>query len=1544
MYTVHTFSPQTATNMHYEKDSVRQQRASLMGLATIPRAVAGTRIYSNPRATGSLIPKCQISFTNMRFYLFLLILVSLTLQAEPDLYVTTTSTGVHVVDTATRRVETTLTGFGASNTEGSGALSPDGTRAYLVMSNINSVQVYATATNQVLATWATGASPKYAAVTPNGAYLYVARAQGQIDRIDTASGNVTQNAYQPTGGVTPSDIAINRAGSKLYVAETQGTGQIRVLNIGANGALSLAATIPLQGKPRSLAVSVDDQRLFAAGDGIAVLDLTSNTQITRVGGGPFHTIRVADAYRAYVTSTEANIEAGTSGLNFFELLGYSVTPVEQFPGLRGLALSPDGTRAWVASAGDPEILEVNLVFDFTDGSQIIPLPGTATPIFLLLGPSPRPASGCVADVQPGSVELPSGASTRTIGVTQPNDCSWTATSNASWLRVTAGAAGTGNGVVTFTADANTGLASRTGALNIGGRRVIVTQAGQLCTYTISPGSRLTPSSGGFGDIDVSAPTGCPWTAVSDAPWIRVLAGNSGSGTAVGGLYYSVDANTSAANRVGTITVAGRKFAITQLGTGPAIECYAFGNPAFIRADGLTERGGDIEIHCSSTGSTTTSVSGDIFVQTNAPITNRKTSTDATDAYLLAGEPSPASLQPGVNAFRGFIAGPNRLRFSGQFSIGPNGLVMRIVNIRVNASLIPAKFNFGGGFDFGAIYARVTVRSTTPVAMAFDNTVPGIAFGRVKASIGNVAAAGPNAVTLPIFFGEQHETHFKPRISNCNSPASTPGVECNTESGFMNTAKLGETVGAADTATRLRLRIPVPPSVKVYAPINNVGGTQAALVNTDASGAGNAIYHQGTSMFGGSYKELPSSNGIVTAVWDVVQADAESTENFRFNLVLENATEAQRTEIIKGIIGSYAPVSTVMGAHPAATIPRFTDPLGQPKFVNLRVVTRAVRIGPLSDLSKGISRLAVGSSYAFNYDVYNDSSETATNVVIRGSAPAQFTYSECSVPGGTCTVSGPDVVATVPQIGGGESASVSIKALQTINLPPGSLLESRVNVTSDEADADLPSNEASPIVRLEECPANILSPASATFSAAGGTGQFNIGACSDWTVWSSDDWVSITSARAGTGAATVSYTVKANPVPGQRSTTIIAAGQQFTITQAPGAGACTYSVSPQILTFAAAGETHSLHVQTRDGCAWSPAVTAPFGIQTAVQGGGASSGSRTLNVTVGANSGVARSGTIDIGGQKVTINQSAACPVTLNPAAVAAPAEGTASTIFVTSGCAWQVSTTATWMRTLKFPTAIALSIDPNFAPRPRTGTVQIGSQALTVTQAAATGSEGERLARLLFFQLFGRAASASDVQNWAISVLVDRPGTVLTLFNAGETDLRSKFIVRLYRGLLKRAPEYGGWLFQRNAMAAGDVAGPEQVRDALISNFLSSQEFRLNFGEPDNAEFVRIIYRQMLGREPSQPEVNFQVGAMGCPTARCVNGQIVMARNTILTPEATRRLDGGLIALLVYHALLLREAHPAEIAAVEAALAGGKPLSQLIAEIVATAEFQALYK
>jgi hypothetical protein len=60
-------------------------------------------------------------------------------------------------------------------------------------------------------------------------------------------------------------------------------------------------------------------------------------------------------------------------------------------------------------------------------------------------------------------------------VTTPSTCAWTAVSNASFLTVTQGASGTGDGVVQFTVAANTGPA-RTATLTITGTVITITQS------------------------------------------------------------------------------------------------------------------------------------------------------------------------------------------------------------------------------------------------------------------------------------------------------------------------------------------------------------------------------------------------------------------------------------------------------------------------------------------------------------------------------------------------------------------------------------------------------------------------------------------------------------------------------------------------------------------------------------------------------------------------------------------------------------------------------------------------------------------------------------------------------------------------------------------------------------------------------------------------------------------------------------------------------------------------------------------------------------
>ncbi|MEP7272258.1 MAG: BACON domain-containing carbohydrate-binding protein, partial [Acidobacteriota bacterium] len=81
----------------------------------------------------------------------------------------------------------------------------------------------------------------------------------------------------------------------------------------------------------------------------------------------------------------------------------------------------------------------------------------------------------------------------------------------------------------------------------------------------------------------------------------------------------------------------------------------------------------------------------------------------------------------------------------------------------------------------------------------------------------------------------------------------------------------------------------------------------------------------------------------------------------------------------------------------------------------------------------------------------------------------------------------------------------------------------------------------------------INPTSRTINAAGGTGSvtLNTGAGCPWETINSVSWLQVTSASAGTGNATVNYSVQSNATGAQRIGTITIAGQNLTVTQGAG---------------------------------------------------------------------------------------------------------------------------------------------------------------------------------------------------------------------------------------------------------------------------------------------------------------------------------------------------------------------------------------------------------
>jgi len=175
---------------------------------------------------------------------------------------------------------------------------------------------------------------------------------------------------------------------------------------------------------------------------------------------------------------------------------------------------------------------------------------------------------CTFGITPPSRSHSAASGSGTVAVTAGTGCGWTAAANAAWLHVTSGASGSGNGSVVYGVDANTTAQPRSGTLTIADKTFTVDQSAAVaCTFAITPKRASYGAGGGGGSVAVLTQAGCAWTGVSNVAWITV---SGGGGSGAGTLTYSVAPyGGPLRRRVGTLTIAGKTFTVTQTRTGVA---------------------------------------------------------------------------------------------------------------------------------------------------------------------------------------------------------------------------------------------------------------------------------------------------------------------------------------------------------------------------------------------------------------------------------------------------------------------------------------------------------------------------------------------------------------------------------------------------------------------------------------------------------------------------------------------------------------------------------------------------------------------------------------------------------------------------------------------------------------------------------------------------------------------------------------------------------------------------------------------------------------
>ncbi len=176
---------------------------------------------------------------------------------------------------------------------------------------------------------------------------------------------------------------------------------------------------------------------------------------------------------------------------------------------------------------------------------------------------------CTYSISPTSVSSPASGSSGSVDVTTGSGCSWSAGSNVSWITVSSGSNGKGNGKVAYSVQANTSTNSRTGTMTIAGKTFTVTQNGSSsgCKYEGTCNGRFGGDDTGRWNATIYSNCSIYFHSDSDNPEYPDIDGNDGNVDANGKitLKYSegtVDGNINLSNNTVNGTWKNTKYGLS----------------------------------------------------------------------------------------------------------------------------------------------------------------------------------------------------------------------------------------------------------------------------------------------------------------------------------------------------------------------------------------------------------------------------------------------------------------------------------------------------------------------------------------------------------------------------------------------------------------------------------------------------------------------------------------------------------------------------------------------------------------------------------------------------------------------------------------------------------------------------------------------------------------------------------------------------------------------------------------------------------------------
>ena len=239
----------------------------------------------------------------------------------------------------------------------------------------------------------------------------------------------------------------------------------------------------------------------------------------------------------------------------------------------GCAWSATAGASWITITGGASGSgsgTVSYTLSVNTGTDVRSAPVSVGGETLTVRQQGRTAASCTYTLSHERQDFGPGSGSGSFTVTTAAECAWTAAADASWVTITAGAQGTGNGTVEYRVGANADIPGRDARITIADRTFEVRQAGDVsrCEYSIGPVEFSPCMPGGAVQATLTTQASCPWTAAANASWIALPGSGSGSGSAVITMAYGDNYD---APRQGVVEVrwptptAGHNLRIAQAG-------------------------------------------------------------------------------------------------------------------------------------------------------------------------------------------------------------------------------------------------------------------------------------------------------------------------------------------------------------------------------------------------------------------------------------------------------------------------------------------------------------------------------------------------------------------------------------------------------------------------------------------------------------------------------------------------------------------------------------------------------------------------------------------------------------------------------------------------------------------------------------------------------------------------------------------------------------------------------------------------------------------